>query len=345
MLLFSILIYFVDIRIATGAGLLMSFLGTTFIKRHSRMIYDLSGITFLISLMFQVLYPTLDTFATFTLTEMIFVFSLIISRLTRSKVIHRLARKSAIEVRNYLSESFRVGFQVQYALFVHLLMVLFYLLIVEIKTPLFSTTHLLIIMQIGLVVIIAIEVIRLRILDHKLRNEDWLPVINESGDVKGRVAKSVTQQLKNRHLHPVVRIALINKGKLYLSHRPANRILNPGMLDYPFEKYMRYSHDIGKTVENIISKVTGKKDMPYQFALKYVFENESTRRLVLLYVSVINDDDKFASLQLPEGKLWTVGQIEENRGQGLFSETFEQEFEYLKNTILLQNLPSSNGAN
>ncbi len=322
----------------------MSFLGTTFIKRHSRMIYDLSGITFLISLMFQVLYPTLDTFATFTLTEMIFVFSLILSRLTRRKVIQRLARKSETEGRNYLSESFRIGFQTQYALFVHLLMVLFYLLISEIKTPFFNTTHLLLVMQIGLVIIITFEVIRLRILDHKLRNEDWLPVINEAGDVKGRVAKSVTQQLKNRHLHPVVRIALINKGKLYLSHRPDDRILNPGLLDYPFEKYMRYSHDIGKTVENIISSVTGRKEMPYQFILKYGFENDYTRRLVLLYVSVINDDDKFASLKLPEGKLWTVGQIEENRGKGLFSETFEQEFEYLKNTILFQDFPNSNGS-
>ena len=35
------------------------------------------------------------------------------------------------------------------------------------------------------------------------------------------------------------------------------------------------------------------------------------------------------------GKLWTGKQIEENMGKGLFSEYFEQEFNYLQNTVLL----------
>ena len=35
------------------------------------------------------------------------------------------------------------------------------------------------------------------------------------------------------------------------------------------------------------------------------------------------------------GKLWSVRQIEENLGHGVFSEYFEKEFPYMKNTILL----------
>ena len=40
-------------------------------------------------------------------------------------------------------------------------------------------------------------------------------------------------------------------------------------------------------------------------------------------------------LNLEGGKLWSATQIEDNIGTGIFSECFELEFEYLKNTLLL----------
>lgn len=344
MLVFSILVTFVEIRIAAFIGLGLSVAGTLTVKRHSRMLYDVSGISFLLALIVQLAYSSLDVFSKFIITEIIFVTVLIASRLTRTKVIHRLARDDRSEVRNYLSESFRVGFQIQYALFLHLLLVLFYLLVADVKITYIDVTHLLVIAQILIFGIIALETMRLRILDKKLRGEEWLPVVNEAGDVTGKVAKSVTGQLKNKYLHPVVRIALINKGKIYLTKRKYNRILSPGLLDYPFEKYLQYNHDIDDAVKNTIKKVIGKKSIPLRFLLKYVFENEDTKRLILLYVSVIDNDEKFGKLRLPDGKLWTVSQIEENQGMNLFSETFELEFEYLKNTILLNYLPGKNGA-
>lgn len=57
--------------------------------------------------------------------------------------------------------------------------------------------------------------------------------------------------------------------------------------------------------------------------------------MIFLYVSIIDDEEKFNSLELKDGKLWTEKQIEENRNSNIFSECFELEFEYLKNTVLL----------
>lgn len=345
MLVFTILVNFIEISIACFIGLGLSLAGTIWVKRHSRMLYDISGITFLIALIMQTIYGSLDVFSKFILTEIVFVTVLIVSRLTRARIIQRLARTDRSEVRNYLSESFRVAFQTQYALFLHLLLVLFYLLVVDVKITYIEVTHILIIAQILLLGIMAMETMRLHILEKKLKNEEWLPVVNEAGDVTGRVAKSVTEQMKNRFLHPVVRIALINKGKIYLTKRKQDFILNPGMLDYPFEKYLLYNHDIDEAVKNTIKRVIGKKHIPLRFLLKYVFENESTKRLILLYVSIIDNDEKFNKLKLPEGKLWTINQIEENRNTNLFSESFELEFEYLKNTVLLNYIHGKNGFN
>ena len=78
---------------------------------------------------------------------------------------------------------------------------------------------------------------------------------------------------------------------------------------------------------------------PYKtkYTGKYIFENNETKRLIFLYISIIDDEEKFNKLHLGDGKLWTEKQIEENRNSNIFSECFELEFEYLKNTVLLNS--------
>jgi hypothetical protein len=94
-------------------------------------------------------------------------------------------------------------------------------------------------------------------------------------------------------------------------------------------------HDINEAILNLVKKEIGTKDIPLRFLLKYIFENKSTKRLIFLYVSIIDDEEKFNCLELKDGKLWTEKQIEENRNSNIFSECFELEFVYLKNTVLL----------
>ncbi len=141
--------------------------------------------------------------------------------------------------------------------------------------------------------------------------------------------------MKNKFLHPLVRVALIYDGKLYLKNRDKSRLLDPNKLDYPFEKYMQYNHNIDEAINNLIKSEVKTAKMPVRFLLKYVFENEITKRLVFLYVSMIPTEVAFSNLHLKEGKLWTINQIEDNMGSDIFSECFELEFEYLKNTVLM----------
>lgn len=335
MFLYTLLAGFVATWVALLAGLTAAIVGVYSVKLHSRMLYDISVISFVFALIMAMLFPSLNNFDKFILTEIIFVTALIASRLTRAKVISRLARSDSSDVRNYLSESFRVAFQTQYSLFFHLLLILVFFVLSSGNVDAFNFIPIMLIAVIIYATIIVLEILRLRMLDRKLNEEEWLPVVAESGQVMGRVAKSVTIASKNKYLHPVVRIALINKGRLYLTHRSEDKILSPGMLDYPFEKYLKYQNDIEQTISNLLTSSIGDTEIPLQFMLKYVFENDITKRLVLLYASVVDDDELFNSLSLEGGKLWTIKQIEENQGKDLFSEPFELEFEYLKNTVLL----------
>ena len=336
LLLFSLLIGIVNSYIAFAVALALSVLGSLLIKRQSRLIYDISTITFVIGLLFSFfLLRQLDSFRVFVFVEIVFVLSLIVIRLSRRQIVHRLARNDNILVKNYLSESFRVAFQAQYGLSIHLLIVLLYYIFFNIDTPILDVLTVKILAQSIVAVIIILEIMRLDMLNRRLEKEEWLPVVNESGQVSGRVAKSVTKTMKNKFMHPVVRVALVYKGMIYLKKRDPARILDPGKLDYPFEKYMKFNHELDEAVHNSIRRECENDDVPLRFLLKYVFENETTKRLIFLYVSDIEDDQVFENMQLKNGKLWTEAQIEDNLSQNLFSECFELEYEYLKNTVLM----------
>lgn len=336
MFIFSILILYTDSRIATGIALALSVTGYIAVKKYSRLIYDISIITFAIALLFSfTLFPQLPSFNRFAIVEIIFVISLIIMRLSRGKIVSRVAKGRNVMLKNYLKESLRVAFQAQYGLSVHLLLVLAFYLFEASEVPFVNSAAMVLVCQLILLFIMIMETARLYILDRKLFQEEWLPVVTEKGDVTGKVAKSITKDLKNKFMHPVVRVALIYKGRIYLQVRGQDRLLNPGKLDYPFEKYMQFNDKVDETLRNSIKKECGGDDIPLRFLLKYTFENDTTKRLVFLYVSAIEDEKTFNSLRLQGGKLWTASQIEDNVGTEIFSECFELEYEYLKNTILL----------
>jgi hypothetical protein len=182
----------------------------------------------------------------------------------------------------------------------------------------------------------AYQAFKVSALSSKLKHEEWLPIVTEKGEVTGKIAKSVSFNMKNKFLHPVVRVALISKSEVYLQERPANDILNPGKLDYPFEKYMLFNHEINLAARNSIRQMVGQDiDISISFLLKYVFENEDTKRLIFLFVANLDDESKIKRDGKMTGKFWTVKQLEEGFADEIFSECFELEFEYLKNMVLV----------
>lgn len=336
LLVFSILICYIDSLIAVGVALILSLIGLIAVKTRNRLIYDISTLTFLMALLLS--FTSLSdrsVLSKFVVVETIFVILLIFIRLSKGRLLTIAARDRDKAAKNLLKESFRVAFQSQYSLTFHLLLILLYFATGNRDYPNTANTFIINIAQTIIIGLIFVESTRLHLMRRRLFSEEWLPVVTETGQVTGKVAKSVTTDLKNRFMHPVVRVALMSKGEIYLKERDQMRVLNPGKLDYPFERYMQFNDKIDDTVKKIFRKECGSESLPLRFLLKYTFENEVTKRLIFLYVSEVNDEEELKKLNLEGGKLWTATQIEDNIGTGIFSECFELEFEYLKNTLLL----------
>lgn len=189
--------------------------------------------------------------------------------------------------------------------------------------------------ELGIVIgvfLILYEQIRISMMQGSLRKEMWLPVLNDGGKVIGCIARSVSRSLPKKYYHPVVRVAVIYQGMLYLVNRGKKSFVSPDTIDYPFYSYVLFRHSIESTVRETMGGLGEKEDVMPRFLIRYTFENEKVKHLVNLYVMCVRSEKVMDQIKQPNGKLWTSKQIEENLGSGVFSEYFEQEFAYLQNT-------------
>lgn len=183
--------------------------------------------------------------------------------------------------------------------------------------------------------IIGYEQIRISLMRGSLKKEMWLPVLDEGGKVIGCIARSVSRAVPKKYYHPIVRVAVIYDGMLFLTKRGKAEYIAPDMPDYPFHKYVLFKQTIDNAAKEAIGHFAQEKELESRFLVRYTFENEKVKHLVSLYVLCLRTPEQMNQLKRLHGKLWTSKQIDENLGKGLFSEYFEKEYSYLKNTVLL----------
>ena len=253
----------------------------------------------------------------------------------------RRSRRPALRrtrLRTALNEFFFVARITQNAYTIHLFIILFYKILPEADQTLrleqLLQREFLLAISLGLMLY---EQIRLSMMKRGLAEEAWLPVVDVKGHVIGRVAYSVSLSAEARHYrHPVVRIAVMHRGMLYLSRRDADRVVSPEAIDHPFCAPILFGHTPEQTVRDLVGRnLFGKSDLKPRLLIRYAFDNERVSRLVSLYVIHLRSESTLDDYTRDrEGKLWTTQQIEDNLRQGLFSEYFEQEYPSLRQTAL-----------
>lgn len=245
-------------------------------------------------------------------------------------------------MRTVLNEFFFVAQLVQNLYTLHLFAILLYSILPEAMQSM--RTERFLYRELGIligVLLILYEQIRISMMQGRLRKEMWLPVLDDGGKVIGCIARSVSRSLPKRYYHPVVRVAVLYQGMFYLVGRGKKAFVSPDTFDYPLRGYVLFRHRI----ESVAYELAGKlgKDVVPRLLIRYTFENEKVKHLVSLYVIRLRSEEQMKRIGQPDGKLWTVKQVEENLGTGVFSEYFEQEFAYLQNTVLLaENFCSAN---
>ena len=304
-----------------------------------------SFLTLILYAFFLIFMRVEEVLAVYTplITEILLIIVLTVVKIVKKPLLHRVrdAQHPAYEKTHnltMLNEFFFIAQLFRNLYILHLLGIAFYnILPEEVKDIRFNRF---LYRDMGLIIGVAVivyEQIRLLMVRGRLKKEMWLPVLNDKGSVIGCIAYSVSRLLPKKYYHPIVRIALVHKGMLYLAKRNEYAYVSASMIDYPFYRYVLFRQSIEAAAQEAVEglKTLVGKIQP-RLLIRYTFENERVKHQVSLFVICIQDEQVIEQYkQVQDGKLWSIQQIEENLGKGIFSVYFEREFSYLKNTILL----------
>jgi isopentenyldiphosphate isomerase len=166
----------------------------------------------------------------------------------------------------------------------------------------------------------------------KDNNEEIFPVVDENGTTVGKATRGECHS-GSKLLHPVVHLHLFDSsGRIYLQQRPLWKDIQPGKWDTAVGGHIDYGETVDAALRRETQEELGLTDLSVEFLLKYVFESERERELVDVFRATY-DGDVRPSDELDGGRFWSLDELQEAFGKGVFTPNFEQE--YLKISSLL----------
>ena len=131
-------------------------------------------------------------------------------------------------------------------------------------------------------------------------------------------------------LHPVVHLHIFNSdGELYMQKRVMTKKIQPGKWDTAVGGHVDYGEKIEEALLRETREELGVVDFTPEFIMKYQFRSSIEAELVYIYRCTY--DGAFApdSSEVDEGRFWSLDEIRENLGKGVFTPNFESEIEKL----------------
>ena len=87
------------------------------------------------------------------------------------------------------------------------------------------------------------------------KQTEYFPIVNAKGGVTGKtLASEVLEGKFPNELYPVVRIAVIHDGMLFLCKRSQNYLLDKGKMDIPCESYLKFGESLEGGCQRLIEK-------------------------------------------------------------------------------------------
>ena len=169
------------------------------------------------------------------------------------------------------------------------------------------------------------EIVKTKLALRKTMKEEWLPLVNEKGEIVGKAPRSVCHSDK-KYLHPVVHLHVINnKGEIYLQKRPMNKI-QPGKWDTAVGGHISFGEDIEAGLKREAQEEIGITDFKPELAANYIWESDIEREMVFSFITHYNEPITINKDELTDGRFWSQTEINNALGTGIFTPNFEEEF-------------------
>lgn len=173
---------------------------------------------------------------------------------------------------------------------------------------------------------IGILCIRRYFLLQKYRKEEWLPLVNEKGEVTGKAPRSLCHS-GSKLLHPVVHLHILNeKNELFLQKRSRKKDLLPGMWDTAVGGHIGLNEKIEEALKREAQEELGITDFEARFNGSYIWESPRERELVFSFLCTRYNRIHIDNEEVESGRFWDPQEIEEGVSRDLFTPNFIHEY-------------------
>lgn len=176
--------------------------------------------------------------------------------------------------------------------------------------------------------------IRSRYLLHRLKKEEWLPLVNEQGEVIGKAPRSVCHN-GSQLLHPVVHLHIFNdKQEIFLQKRSMKKDLLPGYWDTAVGGHIGWNEKVEDALKRETYEELGITDFDARFLGNYVWESSREKELVFSFLCTQYNRVNIVNDEVDEGRFWSKKEIEQGISNRIITPNFAHEYAVLLKKIL-----------
>lgn len=159
---------------------------------------------------------------------------------------------------------------------------------------------------------------------NKDNNQEMFPLVDEQGNITGAATRGECHN-GSKLLHPVVHLHVFNsQGELYLQKRPDWKDIQPDKWDTSVGGHVDLGESVEIALRREVREELGITEFTPEPVTHYIFESSRERELVFVHKTTY-DGEICPSDELDGGRFWTIAELKENMGKGVFTPNFEGE--------------------
>lgn len=185
----------------------------------------------------------------------------------------------------------------------------------------------------------AFEWLKMRKTKREMGKEEWLPVVDEQGKIIGKAPRSALHNGEHL-LHPVVHLHVVSHdhSSIFLQLRPQHKKIQPGKWDTAVGGHVAFGEDIDTALRRETKEEIGIALANPKLLFRYKWKSDVESELIFAFVIEKDNLEIVGNEEVEDGKYFTLQEIKEKTGTGLFTPNFELEFEMLHRSGLFKEI-------